>query len=94
MTNAWCPPGTAKVGFTSDPPTVVLGVRKNDIKVLLDGDHLQVTAWVDRKGLKRLKRILAAHALLLEQDEEDVRDEDGAETTSIMTQSSAAGAAG
>jgi hypothetical protein len=46
---------------------------ENDIKVLLDGDRLRVSAYVDLKGLKRLKKILDANAALLEasNDEDD-----------------------
>ncbi len=42
----------------------------NDIKVLLDGGKLRVAAFVDFKGLKRLKKILDANSPLLELEEE------------------------
>jgi hypothetical protein len=47
-------------------------LQENEIKVLLDGDRLRITASVDRKGLRRLKRILEAHAALLEEDSSDL----------------------
>ena len=43
----------------------------NDIKVLLDGNRLKVSAYVDLKGLKRLKKILESNEILLE-DEDDL----------------------
>jgi plastocyanin len=41
----------------------------NDIKVLLDGNRLRITASVDAQGLKRLKKIIEANAALLEDAE-------------------------
>ena len=44
------------------PPATAMGMPlatgDNDIKVLLDGDRLRVSAYVDLKGLKRLKKFL------------------------------------
>jgi hypothetical protein len=42
---------------------------ENDIKVLLDGDRLRVSAYVDSKGVKRLLKAITANAALL--DDED-----------------------
>jgi hypothetical protein len=46
-------------------------INKNDIKVLLDGDRLRVSAYVDSKGLKRLQKILLANKALLDLDDDD-----------------------
>jgi len=43
----------------------------NDIKVLFDGTRLRINAYVDRKGLKRLQKIIEANAALLEPDEDE-----------------------
>lgn len=47
------------------------GDQENDIKVLLDGNRLRVAAWVDIKGLRKLKKILDANAALLEPDDDE-----------------------
>ncbi len=47
-----------------------MATAENDIKVLLDGNRIRVSAFVDLKGLKRLKKILDANAALLEGDDE------------------------
>lgn len=44
---------------------------QTEIKVLLDGNHLKISAWVDLEGLKRLQRILKANAELLEDAEKE-----------------------
>lgn len=43
----------------------------NDIKVLLDGNTLRVSAWVDLRGLRRLRKILNAHEALFDGADED-----------------------
>jgi hypothetical protein len=44
---------------------------ENDIKIMLDGDLLRVSAVVDLKGAKRLLKALRANMALLEDDEDD-----------------------
>jgi hypothetical protein len=44
---------------------------ENDIKIMLDGDYLRVSAFVDLKGAKRLMKALRANMALLEDDDED-----------------------
>lgn len=63
---------------TATPPTTSDGAgvvppagTANDIKVLLDGNRLRITASVDAEGLKRLKKIIEAHAALLEETRTD-----------------------
>lgn len=59
------------------PPAVIhslglpLASNENDIKILLDGDHLRVSAYVDLKGAKRLLKALKANMALLEEDDDD-----------------------
>lgn len=43
----------------------------NDIKIMLDGDRIRVSATVDLKGAKRLLKALKANMALLEDDEDD-----------------------
>jgi hypothetical protein len=43
----------------------------NDIKIMLDGDRLRVSAIVDLKGAKRLLKALRANIALLEEDDDD-----------------------
>lgn len=47
---------------------------ENDIKILLDGERLRISAYVDLRGAKRLVKALKANIALLE-DEEDDDDE-------------------
>jgi len=54
-------PGTASAG-------------ENDIKIMLDGDRLRVSAFVDLKGAKRLVKALRANMALLEIDDDDDDD--------------------
>jgi hypothetical protein len=61
-------PNTSFVMMDSLPDTTM----ENDIKVLLDGDRLRVSAYVDIKGAKRLVKALKANMALLEDDEDDV----------------------
>jgi hypothetical protein len=49
----------------------------NDIKVMLDGSHLRVAAYVDIKGAKRLMKALRANIALLSLDDDDDEDEYG-----------------
>jgi hypothetical protein len=49
------------------PPTS----GENDIKILLDGERLRVSAFVDLKGAKRLVKALKANIALLEDEEND-----------------------
>lgn len=46
-------------------------ITKNDIKVLLDGGHLRVSAYVDAKGAKKLIKVLQANLALIEDEDED-----------------------
>src|SRR5690348_8771088 len=77
-------PGFEAVPRTLAPaasPTLVAGsamplaTAENDIKVLLDGNRIRVSAFVDLKGLKRLKKILDANAALLEGDDADDKED-------------------
>lgn len=56
-------------------PTGPLGtleaLGENEIKVMLDGDRLRVSAYVDVRGAKRLLRALKANLALLEDEDED-----------------------
>lgn len=47
-----------------------IATGENDIKVLLDGDRLRVSAYVDIKGAKRLLKALRANMALLEDDDD------------------------
>lgn len=62
-------PGTPPAA-TTPLSAFPLATGENDIKVLLDGNRIRVSAYVDMKGLKRLKKILDANAALLETDDE------------------------
>ncbi len=60
------------------PPPVVAAFmgsmnpgEDNDIKIMLDGDRLRVSAVVDLKGAKRLLKALTANMALLEDDDEE-----------------------
>jgi hypothetical protein len=39
--------------------------KENEIRVLVDGNHLSVSALVDRQGLKKLMKVLEANSTLL-----------------------------
>ena len=65
---------TADFGKRESKPEPRSGIslevaQENEIKVLLDGKRLRVAAWVDSKGLQRLRRILDANAPLIEDNE-------------------------
>lgn len=64
---------------TNSPTLAISPVAgKENIKILLDAGRLQVTASVDRQGLKRLqKRLAAFDALLDEEEKEDSSAEAG-----------------
>lgn len=47
---------------------------ENEIKIMLDGDLLRVSAVVDLKGAKKLLKALKANMALLEDDEDDDSD--------------------
>jgi hypothetical protein len=47
---------------------------ENDIKIMLDGERLRVSAVVDLKGAKRLLKALRANMALLEDDDDDDDD--------------------
>lgn len=49
----------------------MIASEEGDIKILLDGDRLRVSAFVDLKGAKRLVKALKANMALLEDDDED-----------------------
>lgn len=64
------------------PPKPPLGgtefqAGEDQMKVLLDGDRIRVSADVDLKGAKRLIRALKANMALLEDDDEDDAGEAG-----------------
>lgn len=46
-------------------------VEENNIRVLLSGDRLQITADVDAKGIKKLKRILDMHLAVMADEDDD-----------------------
>jgi hypothetical protein len=46
-------------------------LKLNEPKLALEGQYLRIEAWVDAKGLKRLQKMIAANAPLLENDDED-----------------------
>lgn len=48
-----------------------LATGENDMKVLLDGDRIRISAVVDLKGAKRLVRAIQANMALLSDEEED-----------------------
>lgn len=47
----------------------------NDIRVVLEGNTLRIEAWVDAKGLKRLKRIIEANEALIADEESPVAEQ-------------------
>lgn len=55
-------------------PIAMDAVNENDIKIMIDGDRIRVSAYVDAKGAKRLLKRLQANIALLEDDSDD---EDG-----------------
>jgi hypothetical protein len=55
----------------SNSITMPTATGENDIKILLDGDRLRVSAYVDLKGAKRLVKALKANMALLEEEEEE-----------------------
>ncbi len=60
----------------SEPPDALShrlapATKENEIKVLVDGNHLSVSAVVDRQGLKKLMKILEANSALLEESKRD-----------------------
>lgn len=59
-------PAVAAAAF----PPAMAAVAENDIKVMLDGAHLRVSAFVDLKGAKRLMKALSANMALLEDEDE------------------------
>lgn len=63
------PPSAAPASAFMAPATV-----ENDIKIMLDGDRLRVSAVVDLKGAKRLMKALTANIVLLEDDDDDLSD--------------------
>jgi hypothetical protein len=50
------------------PPNLAPATEDNQIRVLVDGQHLSVTARVDRQGLKKLIKLLQANGALLGDD--------------------------
>lgn len=56
---------------SAPPPMMGSGASDNDIKIMLDGDRIRVSAVVDIKGAKRLMKALTANIALLEDDEDD-----------------------
>jgi len=46
-------------------------LKLNEPKLALEGQYLRIEAWVDAKGLKRLQKMIAANAPLLENDEDE-----------------------
>ena len=56
-------------GTTISSVALPLATAENEIKILLDGDRLRVSAYVDAKGAKKLLRALKANMALLEDDE-------------------------
>jgi hypothetical protein len=56
------------------PPPVITpaeNLGENDIKVMLDGDRIRVSAFVDAKGAKRLMKALKANIALLDDEDDD-----------------------
>lgn len=49
-------------------------ISENDIKIMLDGDRLRVSAFVDIKGAKRLLRALKANMALLQDEDDEEQD--------------------
>jgi hypothetical protein len=63
-------------GVARQPPVLhTLGMpmaaAENDIKILLDGDRLRVSAYVDIKGAKRLLKAIKVNLALLEDDDDE-----------------------
>jgi hypothetical protein len=63
-----------QLGTTSASPIAMDAVNENDIKIMIDGDRIRVSAYVDAKGAKRLLKRLQANIALLEDDSDE---EDG-----------------
>ena len=47
------------------PHQIAPATKENEIRVLVDGNHLSVSALVDRQGLMKLIKILEANSALL-----------------------------
>jgi hypothetical protein len=50
-------------------------MRDNEMKIVLDGDRIHVSAIVYRKGAKRLLKRLQANIALLDEDTDDEGEE-------------------
>lgn len=69
------PPQPVMTEPVSVPPAPIMAMTaataENDVKIMLDGDRLRVSAFVDLKGAKRLMKALKANIALLEDPDED-----------------------
>jgi hypothetical protein len=59
------PPTQGLMPMPAGEPLFAAAAGPNDIKVMLDGAHLRVAAYVDLKGAKRLMKALRANIALL-----------------------------
>jgi hypothetical protein len=55
----------------STPPGLAPDSRNNEMRILVDGQQLSVTATVDRQGLKKLIKLLQANSALLESGDKE-----------------------
>lgn len=75
VNNTTAPPQTHNV--ITETSTGFDDLEENDIKVLLDGGRLRVSAYVDKKGLRRLKKMLGKYEEILNMlsvDDDEIDD--------------------